>query len=205
MSVKNNVFVVGLTGMSGAGKSTACELFANAGFKIIDCDQISHEVTKQGTPCLAEIAECFGASVLNDDGSLNRHEMARLVYSDEEKKLLLNNIIFPFITYIVIRNIMTEKNIRVMLDAPTLFESGINDICDRIVSIVAPANLLVQRITKRDGISKEVAQARLSAQHTASFYRDRSNFTLENNGSLDEFITDIKATINVLRSENDQR
>ena len=183
MGINEKVKVIGLTGMSGAGKSTACKAFRTEGFDIIDCDSICREIVEKDKPCLNEITEAFGSAVLNPDGSLDRAETGRIIFSDSEKRRLLNGIMYPYVSYIVIKTIIGMDKGFVMLDAPTLFESGIDSICDSIVSIVAEKQVLLQRIQNRDCISREQAENRLASQHDKGFFSERSEYLIENNGS----------------------
>lgn len=199
MSIKENVKVIGLTGMSGAGKSTACSVFKAAGFDIIDCDRICREIVEKGRPCLNEIAASFGNTVLTENGELDRTEMAKAIFGNTDKRLLLNGIMYPYVSYIVIKSVLKTKNSFTVLDAPTLFESGIDDICDYVVSVVAQRETLISRIMNRDNISREAAENRLRSQQTAEFYRERSDFIIENNGSGSEFKELIEKTVNAIK------
>ena len=195
----NNVTIIGLTGMSGAGKSTACRIFAENGFEIIDCDKLSRIVVEKGNPCLAEIVRFFGQTVILPDGQLNRRETARIIFSDEKKRLALNGIMYPYISYIIIDKAFScKEKSRFLLDAPTLFESGIDDLCDYIVSVVADKKITAERITERDGITKEEALARLSSQYSSDYYKSRSDYYAENNNGLDEFIAEISEIISCI-------
>ncbi|MCH5200592.1 MAG: dephospho-CoA kinase [Oscillospiraceae bacterium] len=199
MAVNEKVKVVGLTGMSGAGKSTACKVFKAEGFEIIDCDLICRSIVEKGEPCLCEIAKAFGTAVLNKDGSLDRAEMGRIIFSDDGKRRLLNGIMYPYVSYIIINTIAAMDNGFALLDAPTLFESGIDSICDSIVSIVADKEILLSRIESRDLISREQAENRLASQHDTGFFSERSNYTIENNGSSEEFFSEIMKTIKKIK------
>lgn len=170
--------------MSGAGKTTVSEVFKENGFEVINCDMVAREVTEKGTACLKEIAEKFDG-VLNSDGTLDRKKLGSIVFSDKEKLKLLNDTIYPFISYRVIKWIENTDNNYVLLDAPTLFESGIDFICDGVVSVVCDKELSVKRIMARDNISEEAAESRLSSQHDKSFYKEKSCFCIENNGTAD--------------------
>ena len=185
--------------MSGAGKSTACMTFKAEGFDIIDCDLICREIVEKGKPCLCEIAEVFGNKVLNDDGSLNRTETGRIIFSDSEKRNLLNGIMYPYVSYIVISTIINTDKGYIILDAPTLFESGINSICDSIVSVVADKEVLLERIVIRDSISREQAENRLASQHDAGYFSERSDHLIANNGSSEEFLNEIVKTIKKIK------
>lgn len=199
MAVNEKVKVIGLTGMSGAGKSTACKVFKNEGFVVIDCDQICRDIVEKGKPCLREISDTFGSAVLNEDGSLNRAETGMIIFSDDKKRELLNGIMYPYVSYIVIKTIIAMDKGFVILDAPTLFESGIDSICDVIVSVAAEKEVLLQRIENRDFIDREQAENRLASQHDISYFSERSDYLIENNGSAEEFFSEIMITIKKIK------
>ncbi|MBD5114370.1 MAG: dephospho-CoA kinase [Ruminococcaceae bacterium] len=199
MSKNIKTKVIGLTGMSGAGKSTACKLFRQAGFEIIDCDIICREIVEKGKPCLKEISAAFGNEILTDDGSLNRHALGKIIFSDSHKRLKLNGIMYPYVSYSIIKKLVYSNAKYSVLDAPTLFESGMETVCDIIVSVAADKNILIGRIVKRDGISEELAEKRLDSQHDIYFYKERSDFLLMNNGSEKEFFEEVNKTINFIK------
>lgn len=178
--------IFGLTGMSGAGKSTVCRHFENEGFHIIDCDKVARQVVRKGEPCLDELHRLFGDSVITKDGELDRKAMGNIVFNDRDKLRLLNDTIYPYITYQVISELQEIDDKPSVLDAPTLFESGIDYICDAVVSVVCDTEISLERIMARDGISRETAESRLSSQHDAEFYVSRSQFCIENNGDVAE-------------------
>lgn len=178
--------IFGLTGMSGAGKSTVCRRFMNAGFHIIDCDKVARQVVRKGDPCLDELHRLFGDSVITKDGELDRKAMGNIVFNDRDKLRLLNDTIYPYITYQVISELQEIDDKPSVLDAPTLFESGIDYICDAVVSVVCDTEISLERIMARDGISYDAAKSRLSSQHDAEFYVSRSQFCIENNGDVAE-------------------
>lgn len=194
-----NIMIIGLTGQSGAGKSTVCGVFAENGFEIIDCDVIAREVAKNRR-FLGEISHRLSESLLNPDGSLDRAATARLIFTDEEKRGLYQRIIFPYIVNAVLRRVKASER-SVLLDAPTLFESGLDMVCGKIVSVTADADKCAGRIIKRDGITPEQARARLSSQHCAEFFKERSDFNLENNGTLGELISGAERITEKLRTE----
>ena len=185
--------------MSGAGKSTACKLFRQAGFEIIDCDKICRVIVEKGKPCLKEIAEVFGNEILTHNGSLNRPALGRIIFSDSEKRLMLNGIMYPYVSYSIIKKLVYSNAEYSVLDAPTLFESGMETVCDIIVSVAADKNILIGRIVKRDSISEELAEKRLDSQHDIQFYKERSDFLLMNNGSEEEFFAEVIKTINFIK------
>ena len=145
------VFIYGLTGMSGAGKSTVCKVFADKGLNIIDCDKVSREVTKKDSKCLKKLSEVFSKDIITQSGELNRRLLGGIVFSNKEKLQLLNDTIYPYITYNILKKLENEKGI-VILDAPTLFESGIDFICDGVISVICNREASLNRITLRDNI-----------------------------------------------------
>lgn len=191
MSIKNKK-IIGLTGMSGAGKSTACTVFAEIGFDIIDCDRICRLIVEKDKPCLKEIVKYFGKGILTENRELNRRKMAEIIFSDEEKRLVLNGIMYPYVSYLVIKSILNSKESFVLLDAPTLFESGIDDICDTVVSVVADKKTVISRIVNRDNISRADAEKRLQSQHNKDFYTDKSEYVAENNSTSECFVKKLK-------------
>lgn len=179
---------VGLTGMSGAGKSTVCEVFEQAGFAVIDCDRCAHIVTMAGSACVKELAKRLSPEIVNGDGSLNRRMTGRMIFADLEKRRVFNKIVFPYIRYYVLTLIKTyaEAGQNVLLDAPTLFEAQVDGICTHIVSVCADKERCAERIMLRDDISREDALNRLNAQHDIEFFRSRSDIVIENNSTLGE-------------------
>lgn len=178
--------VVGLTGQTGAGKSTISRIFAENGFSIINADIVARQVMEKGSPCLAEVAETFGRDILNADGGLDRKKLAGLVFTDKTKLETLNTITYPYITREILRQINVFSGmgkIFILLDAPTLFESRADDFCEIIISVLADAEVRRQRIIKRDGLTPEQAQNRMNSQLSEEFFISRSDYTINNNGS----------------------
>lgn len=167
--------------MSGAGKSTVCEVFRERGFSVIDCDGISRK-TAGNAAFLKELSERFSKALLKSDGSLDREAVAALIYSDEQAKSRYQRVIFPYIIYGIIRQIKGNGGVCV-LDAPTLFESGLEIICSKIVSVTANTDECIARIQNRDGITLKQAEKRLFSQHSAEFFRENSDYCIENNGT----------------------
>ncbi|MBQ2756829.1 MAG: dephospho-CoA kinase [Oscillospiraceae bacterium] len=185
-----NATLIGLTGQTGAGKSTVCSLIENMGFIIIDADKVSREVVDTDINCLVDLVMKFSCGILNENGKLNRKRLASIVFSDPKQLVTLNKTIFPYITARIEKHIdelgQTNNNPVVVLDAPTLFESGIDMRCDYIVSVLAEKDIRIDRIIQRDGLSGKEAMQRVNAQHEDSFYTERSNHIIYNNGDHEE-------------------
>lgn len=181
-------YIVGLTGQSGAGKTSVCKAFENSGFYIINADLVSKNVTSNNKDCINELREAFGKEYI-ENGKLNRRKLGSLVFADIEKLNKLMSITFPYIIYeinSIIDKLGSDKI--VVIDAPTLFESGLNNNCDKIVSVISDEAIRLKRIIKRDNISETEAKKRFSSQFTESFFRNNSDFLIENNSSEKELI-----------------
>lgn len=184
MNSLEGVMVVGLTGQTGAGKSTVSKVFRQCGFGLINADLISREVVKKGSNCLHEIEDCFPENVITEDGELNRRELAKIIFSDSKKRELLNSIMYPYIMGSILQEIhrfADNGQKMILLDAPTLFESRADDFCELIISVVAREPLRLDRIIKRDGLSREQAQSRIDSQLPESFFIGHSDFIIKNN------------------------
>ena len=187
--------IIGLCGQSGAGKTTALETFAALGFAVIDCDLVSRQVTEKGSECLFELVEFFGDSILDEDGALKRRTLADLAFSDEKRLEALNSITHAHILKAVFSQIeiyRKEGYSAVVVDAPTLFESGLDRDCDTTLAICAPRDIRIERIIKRDGISLERAEARISKQISEEELKRICDRVIYNDGSENEFKEKIK-------------
>lgn len=188
MSGRGETFVVGLTGQSGAGKTTVCKVFSEKGFEIINADVIARQVTEKGKPCLGEVMECFGNSVITPDGELDRKALASVVFTDKQKLKQLNAITYPYIIFEILQKIKeysANGKKYILLDAPTLFESRADDFCDLIISITAPETARINRVALRDGLPPERIKERFSSQHSERFFINHSDFIIKNNKSVE--------------------
>ncbi len=189
------MILIGLTGQTGAGKSTVSLMLRQQGFAIIDADECSHEETRPGSPSLKEIARVFGDDLVDENGVLNRGLLASRAFCDAQHKKQLEEILFPYIIENIKQKmaLLKAKGYRlIVLDAPTLFESGVDAMCERIVSVTAPESVRLSRILQRDKVTREQALLRMSAQHSEEFYRSHSQHILENGGSKEELAAQVQ-------------
>ena len=131
-SKMKKMVLVGLTGQTGAGKTTVCEMLKKRGFAVIDADRSARTVTECGHPCLKALTTVFGTTVLLPDGSLDRKAVASMIFGDSVIKKKYEAVIFPYITQQIrkeIRELQRADAQIVILDAPTLFESGLHRFC----------------------------------------------------------------------------
>lgn len=178
--------LLGLTGFSGSGKTTLSKLFEQKGYLVIDCDRLVHEEVYRDPSVLSEIAKAFGQDCIKD-GNLDRAALRKKTMGDPAETARLNKTVLPLISAYIEKILDENKERDILLDAPTLFESGLNVRCDKIISILAPKETLLTRIIARDHISREDALRRLSSQKSEEYYREKSDFTLFNDGSEEEF------------------
>lgn len=180
--------VIGLTGPSGSGKSTVCALIREwPAVFTLNADVVAHEVMASDADCRRALVEAFSEKILTPDGGLDRSALAAIVFHDPEKLALLGRIAYPYITAECIRrmNMAFACGARAaFLDAPTLFESGGDAICEQVVSVVTPRAMRLERILQRDGITEEQALARMNNQFEDEFYTARSDFVIRNDSDL---------------------
>ena len=178
--------VIGLTGQTGAGKSTVRELFKAKGAAVIDADAVSHDIADNDLSCLTDIVEHFSCIVLNDKGKLNRKALGRIVFSDLKKLAVLNKIMFPYIVSAIKGKVTAYEHAgaqMIVIDGATLIESGCSKMCSVLISVTAEEETRLTRIIHRDGISKRDAVRRVSAQHPEEFYIEASDYVIKNNGT----------------------
>lgn len=179
--------ILGITGSSGAGKSTVCEILERKySSQTINADKIAKQLSKQGTNYLQEIIQNFGDDILLEDGELNRRKLANIIYSNPEKRDELNNITFKYIKNEIKEQIAKSNNNIIAIDAPLLLEANLQEICDKTIAVISEdRNLQIKRIIKRDNIDKEHAIVRLNAQHPNEFYIQNCDNTLINDETLE--------------------
>lgn len=189
--------IIGLTGPTGAGKSSLTTVAKGLGFKVIDCDKTARRATEKESCGLSALVSAFGKDILNTDGTLNRKALAEKAFKSRENTELLNKTLLPHIVQLVKEEIDTEK---VLLDAPTLFESGVSSMCTATVAVLADSKLRLNRIMERDCIDKESALLRMNAGKNDEFYKENADFIIYNNGETDVFTKEFSEILtNILK------
>lgn len=182
--------IIGITGPTGAGKGALCIELEKLGYPCIDTDAISKLVVKPGSECLAELRKNFGNEIIDQNGELIRKKLADIAFSDEKKHLLLNFVTHKYITEEVHAKIefFRSKNFAAcVIDAPLLFESRENELCDITVGVIADKKLREKRIIKRDNLEESDAKKRMLAQKEDSFYIEKCDYIVYNNDSKEVF------------------
>lgn len=176
--------LIGLTGTSGSGKGYVAELFAAEGILSIDTDAIVHSLYRENALCIEELEKTFG-SLQNEQGEIDRKKLAAIVFADPEKLKLLNAIVHRFVKAEVFAICQTEEKRGtkfLLLDAPQLFEAGMESLCHRIVAVVAPREVRIERIMERDQIDRVRIEERLRNQHTDEFFEQHADYVIYNDG-----------------------
>ena len=184
------MIIIGLTGPSGSGKTTLCDIAKAMGIESIDADKVYHALLIPPSPCLDEIAQAFGSGVLLSNGMLDRAALGSIVCVDEsgERLSTLNRITHKYVKARfreLIALLEAEGKKTVIVDAPTLFESGFDEECTFTIAILADDALRRERIISRDSLSEERAELRLSAQKNDEFFISHAGYTLYNEGNKD--------------------
>lgn len=190
------MFVIGVTGGIGCGKTTVADIFRARNVPVLDADEISHAVTKAGGPAISKIIDTFGAEYILPDGSMNREKMAELVFSDSRSLDQLSLIIHREVFNVMAREkarLAQQKTKCIVLDVPVPAKEGFIDQCDQIWLVWADLNVRLERLAHR-GMSREEAQRRIDIQLSREEYEDISDLVIENNGSIRE----LEAKINEL-------
>lgn len=175
--------IYGLTGKTGAGKSTVALKLQEFGFYVIDGDLIARNITQKGKPALKELAKEFGCDIIEADGSLNRKLLASRAFKDKESTALLNSITHPIIKAefeTELRKAEAEGYSFAVIDAAALLESSCKDLCEKIIVVTAPEEIRLSRILERDGITKEQALVRMNAQHSDEYYNEKADILIRN-------------------------
>ena len=187
--------IIGITGGTGCGKTTALNELERRGALLIDCDAVYHRMLETDRPMLDEIEKYFPGAVI--DGKLDRKALGAVVFTDEEALRDLNIITHRHIN-LEIRRILREHAMNggtlAAIDAIELFSSGLAKRCTATIGVIADREVRIDRIMRRDGISREYAMMRVNAQRPNEYFIQKGSHVLENNGSQEEFIEKCRKT-----------
>ena len=179
------VYVVGLTGGVGSGKSTVAELFAKLGVTIADADQAARTVVQPGSPALQEIEQAFGPEVLLQDGTLDRAAMRKRIFANQQERKKLEAITHPKIKEEIQRQLAAAKGSYAILVVPLLLETG-QELADRILVVDAPEEQQINRTIKRDNSSRQQVVSMLKAQASRSERLRQADDVIDNSKDPDQ-------------------
>lgn len=187
--------IIGITGSSGAGKSTICEILQKEyNVKIINADKIARKLSNIGTNYINEIIEKFGKDIVDEKGELKRKKLAQIIYNNSDKRKELNNCTFKYIKNEIEEEIKKfGENETIIIDAPLLFECGLEKLCDKVIGIISKRNLQIERIIARDNIDYNQAESRLNAQEDNEFYIKKCDVIIENNNDIEDIEKEIRS------------
>lgn len=184
----DSMTIIGITGGTGCGKTTALDAIKELGGLVIDCDEVYHRLLRESIPLLKDIDEAFPGVV--EDGVLDTKALGNVVFQDEEKLLMLNLLTHQYVGDELDR-LMKDWALRggriIAVDAIALIESGVASSCDAVVGITAPIEDRIERLMARDNISREYAEMRINAQPDREYYEENCDYTLCNDGTRDAF------------------
>ena len=184
------MMVIGLTGPSGAGKGAVAQIMSEYGIKHIDADAVYHNILIPPSECLDELVEYFGYGILNAGGMLDRKVLAGMVFGDENREKLeaLNKITHKYVCARIrqiVRHFENSGELACVIDAPLLFEAGVERDCNITVAVLADKGIRAERIAERDNITISAAEIRINSQKCDDFYREKADVCIYNNGDMD--------------------
>ncbi len=196
--------VIGLTGGTGSGKSEVSKYLQEMGAGIIDADLVARQIVEIGKPAYRQIVAHFGKEILQEDGNILRHRLGEIVFSNAEELAFLNQCTHTYIVQEMQRQIIQYQQegtaFCIVLDAPLLFEAGLDTLCDSVWVVYADADVRTRRIIKRDGISEQTARARIASQKTWEEYHALSDVILDNSKDLQHLQQQLAQAVKEIKS-----
>ncbi|KAJ4980934.1 hypothetical protein NE237_031771 [Protea cynaroides] len=185
----NKMRMVGLTGGIASGKSTVSNLFKAKGIPIVDADLVARDVLKKGTGGWKRVVAAFGEDILQENGEVDRARLGQIVFSDPDKRQLLNRLLAPFISsgiFWEVFKLWIKGSEFIVLDIPLLFEAKMDRWSKPIIVVWVDPETQLQRLMARDGISEQQARNRINAQMSLDWKKTKADIVIDNSGSLEE-------------------
>ncbi len=181
------MFVIGLTGGIGTGKTEVTHVLRDLGAVIIESDKVAHLSYRPGTDAYEEIVEQFGKEVIDDSGVIDRAKLGGLVFADPDLRIQLETIVWPAVRGCITERLIQEKERGtkiIVIEVPKLFEAGWEDLADSIWTVEAPSASIAQRVNVRSNLSETQKNARVQAQMTKWERAERADLLIENSAEL---------------------
>ncbi|CAD2073422.1 dephospho-CoA kinase [Jeotgalicoccus coquinae] len=179
--------IIGLTGGIASGKTTVSDYLKERGYTVLDADAYSRKTTAKNGPAIPAIIEAFGKDIIDNNGELDRKKLGSIIFNDAGKRRELNEIVHPLIREMM--NADEQKFIKeghVFLDIPLLFENGLDERCDLVVTVFVDRDTQVKRLIKRNDLTAGEAEARINSQMPLTEKVQKSDCHLDNNGTVEE-------------------
>lgn len=173
--------IIGITGGTGCGKTTALLALEELGFHIIDCDALYHRLLQTDAEMLSAINACFPGVV--EDGVLQRKKLGQQVFGNSAALDRLNETVWPYVNHSVAAILREKAPQPCAIDAIGLLESGLGKLCTHTIAITAPEDIRIARLMAREGISEEYARLRIGAQKQNEVFAAACGLTIENTDS----------------------
>lgn len=209
--------IIGLTGGIGSGKSTVTDYLISKGFHVLDADKIAREIVLPGSEMLIQLTAVFGEEILLEDGSLNRKKLGEIIFSDSEKKRAMDSLMHTRILELIHERIFrikeeaeemtpgntgpgnTLKRKVIFIDAPLLFETGLDKSVGEVWVIDVDDETRIRRIMERDGLKREEILKRISTQMERSEKQRRADVILDNTGNQESLFRQIDMLLEKLQ------
>ena len=186
-----SMFVVGLTGGIGSGKTVASDRFEELGVKVVDADIASRVVVEIGKPALSSIEGEFGSDVISDDGSLNRAKLREIIFKNDEAKSWLESLLHPLIGQHISDEIASATSRYVILVSPLLFETTQFQMCNRTLLIDVPKDIQILRTAKRDKVPESQVEKIIASQMDRDQKIGKADDVIVNDGEINDLISKI--------------
>lgn len=194
-------YVVGLTGGIGSGKTLVSDLFAELGVPVIDADIVARQVVEKGSPLLAKIVEHFGERVLAENGELDRVVLRQIIFSDEEEKVWLNNLLHPAIREEMVKKLQKTTACYVIWVVPLLIENNLTEFCDRILVVDVKPEIQLERAVKRDKSKIETIKNIIASQVSRDVRLSYADDVIDNNLPLEQSLSSIQRQVRELNQQ----
>jgi dephospho-CoA kinase len=187
------MFILGLTGGIGSGKSAASKYFRDQGIAVVDADVVAREVVEPGQPALIAIEERYGAEALLDDGTLNRAWLRAKVFAEPDERKWLESQTHPRIRDNIIAQLNAATSPYAILESPLLFESGQSELVTRTLVIDVPEEVQVERASSRDGNEEEQIRRIIAAQLPRAERLQKADDAVDNSGNIEALYEQLAA------------
>lgn len=184
-------YVVGLTGGIGSGKTTVANLFAEQGIALVDADIVSRQVVEPNTKGYQAIVEHYGLQVLNHDGTINRSKLRETIFSNEEERQWVNQLLHPLIRTEMLKQVDEATSPYVIMVIPLLFENGLDSLVNRTLMVDISPEQQIKRTAIRDNVLPEQVKSIISAQMSRDDKLAKADDIVENQGEVSELKTQV--------------